>query len=87
MPWDYPFLNDSMAICDAFGRLCFKRYMEDGKIVQKCDFCQNDCNAIDYQYSIYSTKIDGHAICSNKKQMYALNFGTKQSKYYRMPPN
>ena len=27
VPWDYPHLNDSMAICDGYGRECFKAFM------------------------------------------------------------
>ena len=93
MPWDYPFLNDSMAICDKFGRLCFQRRMVDPETITKCNQsqCENDCILTRYSYSVYSTKIDEIALCDNDDFVDALQFGTgygterKPDKNFRMP--
>ena len=86
IPWDYPFLNNSVAICDAFGRFCFKKFMEDPKTIKQCEHCAHDCTTTGYWYSIYSTKIDETEICSNIRFRYALEYGTAKPDNYRMPP-
>ena len=95
MPWDYPFLNDSMPICDKFGRLCFQKKMIDPETITKCNQsqCKNDCFSTSYWYSVYSTKIDAIALCENNDFKAALEFGTGYGKKekrpdenYRIPP-
>ena len=95
IPWDYPFLNDSMAICDKFGRHCFQSFLVDDETITKCNQsqCENDCVSTRYSYSVYSTKIDAIALCKNKDFKAALEFGTGYGKKekkpdlnYRMPP-
>ena len=92
MPWDYPFLNDSLPICDKFGRLCFQTTMINSESTTKCNQsqCKNDCISTSYRYSVYFTKIDSIALCENDDFKRALEFGTGYDKkgkyYYRIPP-
>ena len=82
IPWDYPFMNESMAICDKFGRLCFQTFLVDHKTISKCNQsqCENDCVSTRYSYSVYSTKIDAISLCKNEDFRDVLEFGTGYGK-------
>ena len=66
VPWDYPHLNDSMAICDGYVREIFKEIMVNPETKEACQFCENDCTTTSYSYSVYATKIDANFLCKPK---------------------
>ena len=64
IPWDYPHLNDSMNICDRFGRDCFEKFMANSTFIKNCD-CLPECATTRYAYSVSSTAIDSEALCKD----------------------
>ena len=99
VPWDYPHLNDSMAICDGYVREIFKEIMVNPETKKACQYCENDCTTTSYSYSVYATKIDANRLCKPKPDDApqeesistfdkALLYGTVEDNVndYEMPP-
>ena len=66
IPWNYPHLNDSLNICDRFGKDCFEEYMSNSSMTKKCT-CLPECATMKYTYSASSILFDAKALCKDDR--------------------